>query len=431
MKKTTTLIAACLLALGILSYFSHQDMLLQGDGRRRYDALATLMEFRLMSTTFSMVMPFFAIPFYALGRLVGHPAEAVSFFSLTVTLLFLPLFWRSMRNLSDPETATLCVLMLLGNSMLLASTPYFEPEPFSVVLMGLGILWYHEGRLVPAALALLVSAANIPASLLGAAFVGLRWAWLRGRVRWLCLPLLAGLECALERIVFRHGAAVLALQPAAHPSILPFSKSADFSYPMVLGVLNIVFSFGKGILFFAPGLLLWWSVQPRLRVQERRLLGDMLAYLLGLIIVYSNWTGWADDNSWGPRFFLFASLPASILLAISLREKTASIPRLGLTLVVLAASAWVAIDGLVYNFDVLQSFFKDEHAPLFFATYNTAEFSPLFLPFWQGMTSIDSAARIVVFWSFMAASLSLAYPLIKQLVERALEIDFPEVTWRF
>jgi hypothetical protein len=200
---------------------------------------------------------------------------------------------------------------------------------------------------------------------------------------------------------------------------------------MVLGVLNIVFSFGKGILFFAPGLLLWWSVQPRLRVQERRLLGDMLAYLLGLIIVYSNWTGWADDNSWGPRFFLFASLPASILLAISLREKTASIPRLGLTLVVLAASAWVAIDGLVYNFDVLQSFFKDEHAPLFFATSNTAEFSPLFLPFWQGMTSIDSAARIVVFWSFMAASLSLAYPLIKQLVERALEIDFPEVTWRF
>ena len=37
---------------------------------------------------------------------------------------------------------------------------------------------------------------------------------------------------------------------------LPYSGQPGFSYPLLFGVVSLVFSFGKGILFFAPGLFL-------------------------------------------------------------------------------------------------------------------------------------------------------------------------------
>ena len=36
-------------------------------------------------------------------------------------------------------------------------------------------------------------------------------------------------------------------------TLLPYSGLPGFTYPFVLGVLSSLFSFGKGLLFFAPG----------------------------------------------------------------------------------------------------------------------------------------------------------------------------------
>ena len=39
-------------------------------------------------------------------------------------------------------------------------------------------------------------------------------------------------------------------------TLLPYSGLPGFSYPLILGILSILFSFGKGLLFFTPGLVL-------------------------------------------------------------------------------------------------------------------------------------------------------------------------------
>ena len=37
---------------------------------------------------------------------------------------------------------------------------------------------------------------------------------------------------------------------------MPYSGRQGFSYPFFLGLISILFSFGKGLIWFSPGLLL-------------------------------------------------------------------------------------------------------------------------------------------------------------------------------
>src|SRR5205807_5306345 len=63
---------------------------------------------------------------------------------------------------------------------------------------------------------------------------------------------------------------------------------------------SILFSFGKGLLFFAPGLLLVRAAWRKAPHQEAR---DFLAYsllfLAGLVLVFSNCVEWSGGWTWG------------------------------------------------------------------------------------------------------------------------------------
>ena len=41
---------------------------------------------------------------------------------------------------------------------------------------------------------------------------------------------------------------------AGRRTALPYSGLPGFSYPLFFGVLSVLFSFGRGLVFFAPGL---------------------------------------------------------------------------------------------------------------------------------------------------------------------------------
>ena len=124
-------------------------------------------------------------------------------------------------------------------------------------------------------------------------------------------------------------------------TVLPFSGRPGFSYPAFFGILGIVFSLGKGLLFYAPGLFL--PVRNRLAaslpLSKTRLV--WIAVVVGMVAIYCRWWAWYGGIFYGPRFFLFASLPASLAIAARLCTGARSLTGVALSIAALALSLWV------------------------------------------------------------------------------------------
>src|SRR5258708_36519712 len=74
-----------------------------------------------------------------------------------------------------------------------------------------------------------------------------------------------------------------------------------------------------------------------------------IRFLVGLVVVYSSLWAWYVGWFWGPRFFLFASLPASFALAVRLQRPDTRLLVNLLTIGALALSVWVGIDGTLFD----------------------------------------------------------------------------------
>jgi hypothetical protein len=138
-------------------------------------------------------------------------------------------------------------------------------------------------------------------------------------------------------------------------------------------------------LFFSPGLLLPLSAaRTDLPPEVRRAARLWLWFLAGMIAVYSKWWAWYGGWCWGPRFFLFASVPASFALAVWLSvPRPRESPAMGiLVLLVLALSAWVGVSGAVYDQKTLE-ICRQNHYALEMLGWYVPEFSVLVRPFVQ------------------------------------------------
>jgi hypothetical protein len=60
----------------------------------------------------------------------------------------------------------------------------------------------------------------------------------------------------------------------------------------------------------------------------------MLLVVTGLVLVYAKWWAWYGGSSWGPCFFVFATVPASLLLAVRLHHVRDAAWRNALTVLV-------------------------------------------------------------------------------------------------
>jgi hypothetical protein len=123
----------------------------------------------------------------------------------------------------------------------------------------------------------------------------------------------------------------------------------------VLGVLAILFSFGRGLMFFAPGLLLWLGKRTRQVVPGRRVVLLMLLYVGGLVLVYAKWWAWdGGTTTWGPRYFVFAAIPASLFIAARVQHAGASAAIDAVTFVVLAVSGWIGVSGAIIDLSTVE-----------------------------------------------------------------------------
>ena len=142
-----------------------------------------------------------------------------------------------------------------------------------------------------------------------------------------------------------------------------------------------------------------------------------ISFLVGLVLVYSPWWAWYGGVSWGPRFFLFASIPASFALALRLHYRSRSLFVNVLTTAVFCLSLWVGINGALFDQQGLNICTANYYA-LEFVCHYTLEYSVLWHPF-VAHESITTQELPYLAYSLIVF-IYLALPLLKDLLTQVV-----------
>jgi hypothetical protein len=268
-------------------------------------------------------------------------------------------------------------------------------------------------RYAVGSLLLIIAVVNTPVALVGLALVEGQRMWIQRRLRPALVPLAVTAALVMLEFWVRRGSPLHSGYEgeAGLTTVLPYSGKPGFSYPLLLGVLSILLSFGKGLLFFAPGLALVWvraaaPLPPRLYVFRRY----ALLFVMGLILAYAKWWSWYGGWFWGPRFFLFASVPAALMIAHHLCHPSESLGGKTLALGVLLVSCWVGASGAVFAQRDLDVCAENAYRLEFMCWY-VPEFSVLVRPFLVNPALTLRETTALAYFGLVAAV--LAWPLVR------------------
>jgi hypothetical protein len=224
----------------------------------RFQALTDLLEGRPVAPNFySLVGPLFSAPLYYLGKAAFDAAWWCGFYNAVLLTGGLVALVALLRRHVDARTLrTFCLLVVAGSMFPNHVRDYFG-EMFTTIPVGIGIAALAVGRDALGWTAAVIGVVNTPATLIGLLFVAVRHVRQTRRLRHLAAVAAAVVLIMLERWVRRGSPFTSGYEDFVFArTIMPYSGGPGFNYPIMLGVLSILFSFGKGLVFFAPGLLL-------------------------------------------------------------------------------------------------------------------------------------------------------------------------------
>jgi hypothetical protein len=348
-----------------------------GDGYVRFLKLdALLRDHIIRRDPYPLIGPFFAAPLWWVGdsRLWWFAR-----FNVMVLAAGMAVAWSALRSVMTATERASAVLLLGATGMMPNATTDFYGEMFSAVMVGTGLLLVWIRQRWVGWIPLVLGVANMPASAVGLLFVAFHRGWRARRVDGIVALAAASALILIQNTVERsapfdggyagnHGATTL----------LPYSGMPGFSYPLILGLVSLLFSFGKGLLFFAPGVLLVRRAgrdRPRLAA----FFESSMAFLAGLVLVYAKWWAWYGGWKWGPRFLLFAAYPSAFALAVALARRgswRASLTTIG----VVGWTVWVGVSGAAFDLTGLDECIANGYVLEHLCWY-VPEYSPLLRPF--------------------------------------------------
>jgi hypothetical protein len=401
-----------LVALGVIVYIALPHYI-DGDAAVRYDTLEWLVRHaHLSNSRYPIIQELATIPLYVVGAMARSSYAFVARFNMLVFFGGLAALFMLLRGAIDVDVIRRFLLLLIAGSMFPYHTENYYGEVFAAVMVAVGLALWGRGRFRGGTVAVVAGVTNAPATIGGLALVAAHYGWRSRRwARWAIPPVLALAIILGEAWIRRGGPLVTGYAgDAGARTVLPYSSRPGFSYPIILGVLSELFSFGKGIVFFAPGLLLVLAKRERFsRTIEEFWVTSML-FLCGIILVYGKWWAWYGGWYWGPRFLLFAAFPSSLLLAYHLSSSRRSPGVRVATVAILWLSVWVAANGAVFGQNG-QGICQQNNYALESLCWYVPEFSPLILPFighrLLGMRDVLMLAY------FAAVGLCLTVPVLR------------------
>jgi hypothetical protein len=428
-SRRVTLVEGGLLVVGFVVLFALLPHELMGDDFSRFHDIERLIHHgELSDSRFSLVMPLFSVPVLLIGEVVRTPEWWAAHFNVIVVAVASALILFVLRDRGDLRHVRRVLLILLFASFLTNRLRDYNAEVLTATLVALGLVLVTTRRhALLGCAAIVVGVVNTPAALVAAALVAGAEAWRARRFRYLLVPV-AALVLIMAEAWIRRGGPLTTGYAGDHglKTIMPYSGQPGFSYPFLFGILSILFSFGRGLLFFMPALVLASARRTWSQVRMPRLLVLMLLFVAGLVLIYAKWWAWYGGLSWGPRFFVFAAIPASFLLAVRLRRPEQLGPwDNAFTLLVLVMSGWVGVAGATADLSTLD-FCVRHHAALEALCWYTPEYSPLGHPLVQFPELTWKTAAVAAYCAVVFAY--LAAPLVVALL-RGLRLSIPTRAW--
>jgi hypothetical protein len=323
-----------------------------------------------------------------------------------------------LRRHFDRRVLRLFCLLLVAGSMFPNHVRDYFGEMFTAMLVCIGIVALSVGRDALGWTTMAIGVANTPATVIGMTFVALRHVRHTRRLRHLAAVVAAVLLILIERWI-RRGSPFLSGYEGLVPfavTVMPYSGGPGFTYPIFFGLLSVLFSFGKGLVFFAPGLLLPITKEEAVGRAHREVWAYSLWFVAGLIVAYVKWWSWYGGWAWGPRFYLLASVPASLAIAVKLRRATSlKTPVLIALTAIVTLSVWVAINGAVFDKNNLRACTNNAWALEFLCWY-TPEFSVLWHPFIDRSPILFEQGIFIAYCALVW--LYLIAPLLRELGSR-------------
>ncbi|MBR6471501.1 MAG: hypothetical protein IKS83_06865 [Victivallales bacterium] len=413
-----------LLVVGFALYATMPNFQPGGDGGERLKFLTNLEIFRtVIPCKHSALMPLSASAALWLD-LCYNGMWFVLRHNLFLLALGLWAAWKLLRRLgwSIPATGNFCLLVMCGG-LFGDAIRHFYGENFTALLVAIGSLWLACGS-VWGNFCLVIGVANIPATILAYGLILLRRIWEKRSWRpmlWL-LPLNALL---VGDHLLRYGFTLSTGYEgdAGYKTFMPYSGLPGFSYPFFLGVLGILFSFGKGMLFFFPALALWLEPRWRGKGTSHELLNCWLLFVAGLILVYAKWWSWYGGWSFGPRFFLFAGLPAVLLMINAIREAPRNSCRQNLLLLFIVFwQCYVGFCAVHYGMEGIFFLLENNYAYEAFNHY-IPEFTVLFNA-WRPFPHGYRAWSLAIFHLLVAITVTAPiFPILFRQLRQSLHRD--------
>lgn len=429
-----------LLLAGAAAFFFLLPFSIGGDGKVRFEFMDALVhQHRILPMRYSIVGPLVSLPLWWIADFLKDSIAVISRYNFILLICALLVLYRWLKDHYDRKFLLSFGLILFFGSMIPAHLTTYYGEVFSAVCLMLGTVGLVTKKTGWGWAFLILAVLNTPALLVPFTLVVLYQTWESRQVRYLlliplCMVLMLG-ESTLRTGSILAGFQTYLVQDHGYQTALPYSGKAGYSYPFILGVLSILFSFGKGILFYCPGLLLGvWAWKSISDPTERKLLTLWGLIVLGLILAYSSWWSWYGGWYWGPRFFLFACVPASWILAKAIHAKDRSIPLILALSVLLTLSLWVGVDGVVFQQDTMDICYANNYALESLCWY-VPEFSALIRPFISRMALQPNDRLLLLLYG--ALELYLLLPVVMDLLRKfkmllhANRSRLNRSTWKF
>jgi hypothetical protein len=399
--------------LGLVLLAVSLTPVIDGDGAARFSDLLNLAKGERPIDKFSSVQLFLSMPLYYAGGLFAAAQAFVGYFNFSIFVLTAVALWF----LLEKDQRFFVVLLLLSASMFPHHLRYYYGEVLSVCLITVGLLCLLKNKKVVAALLLGLGGAQVPALLPALALVLCYVSFRKRNIWYLFYMLLPVLLMAADNWLKYQTllpSAYLQAGERGEKTLMPYSGLPGFSYPIIFGLLSILFSFGKGLIFFVPALFLRKKLQPATTqdIDAIYVIDVFLVFSLGLLLTYARWYGWYGGQFWGPRFFLFTCVPAAMILAFYFTRMQSGWSLKLLFACATLLSGWVCVQGYLYGNQHL-AICGENKSQLELLCWYVPEFSPIFREFVVGFSSVPQARMFYVTWCVLSVLLILGISAFK------------------